>query len=162
MSDLASAETTILRDHVLKPIHWGLYARAHRGYYVPGLSGFGLAVTQRGAGANMSVDVATGSCVLAGNLTTKGTTTNVAIGASDLTLERIDVIYIAANGTITDAAGASAASAPVGESTWQKWETPFPPDMSGIDGLILAEVLVRHGTTSIVTADIRMLGVPVL
>lgn len=162
MTDLASAETTILRDHVLKPLHWGLYARAHRGYYVPGLSGFGLAVTQRGAGANMSVDVATGSCVLAGNLTTKGTITNVSIGASDPALDRIDVLYVATNGTITDAAGVAAASAPTGETTWQKWETPFPPDMSAIDGLILAEILVRHGTTSIVTADIRMLGVPVL
>ena len=110
----------------------------------------------------MSVDVATGSCVLAGNLPTKGTITNVAVGASDAVLERIDVAYVATNGTITIAAGAAAASAPQGETTWQKWETPFPPDMSGTDGLILAEILVRHGTTSIVTADIRMLGVPVL
>jgi hypothetical protein len=110
----------------------------------------------------MSVDVAAGSCVLAGNLTTKVSITNVAIGASDVSLERIDVVYIATNGTITVAGGVAATLAPTGETVWQKWETPYPPDMSAIDGLILAEILVRHGTTSIVTADIRMLGVPVL
>src|SRR3954468_21387692 len=41
----------------------------------------GLTVTQRGAGANMSVDVAAGSAWIAGVLTTLGSTSNQAITA---------------------------------------------------------------------------------
>jgi hypothetical protein len=157
MTDLYAMEITVLRDHILRYCHLAAILRAVKGWYWL----TGLQVIQKGTGANMSVDVATGTCVLAGVLKSISAA-NVAIGAADVTNPRIDLLYIAANGNLTILAGIAKAVKPATETTWQKYEEPYPTDISTTPGLILAEILVRANTSSILNADIRMLGVPIL
>jgi hypothetical protein len=157
MADLYAMEITVLRDHILRYCHLAAILRAVKGWYW--LSG--LQVIQRGAGANMSVDVNAGTCTLAGVLKSIASA-NVAIDASDATNPRIDLLYVAATGTLTILKGTAKVVKPATETTWQKYEEPYPADISTTPGLILAEILVRANTTSILNADIRMLGVPVL
>lgn len=57
-----------------------------------GLNDF--AVSQRGAGANMSVDVATGQCFLQGIFGENGSIKNLAIAAADATNARIDRVVL--------------------------------------------------------------------
>ena len=52
----------------------------------------GLAVTERGTGANQSVDVAAGSCVVDGVEYTETSTVNVALDAADATYARWDLV----------------------------------------------------------------------
>jgi len=52
----------------------------------------GFAVTQCGAGPNMSVDVAPGTCYVGGTKYEKTTTTNVVVPTSDATYPRKDII----------------------------------------------------------------------
>ena len=162
MTDITPMDGTLQRQHILRKIHLDVIWRALRGYYVIWPSGGG-AVTQRAADANMSVDVAAVNFVFNGTYAQIATDpTNVAIDAADPANARIDVIYISDSTTISVAKGTAASVVPVGESTWQKWETPYPVDMYGTDGVILAEVRVAAGATSITNADIRMLGLPVI
>jgi len=127
--------------------------RALHGDFI--INGQEPAISQRGAGANMSVDVGAFKYVLNGTFGEKLTTTNVAIDASDATNPRIDLIYLATGGTITVLKGTAKAVKPTGEPTWQKYEEPYPADLSGTDGIVLAEVLVPAGATTIVDAYIR-------
>ena len=70
----------------------------------------GLAVTQKGAGANQSVDVASGSCYIGSTKYTEGGTVNVALDAAHGTYARWDIItYDASAGNpskVTGTAGA--------------------------------------------------------
>src|ERR1044072_5055184 len=59
----------------------------------------GCAVTQRAAGANMSVDVASGSISLAG-VAAAVSGTNLAIGAAHATYDRIDLVTATTGGTL--------------------------------------------------------------
>lgn len=150
--------TTVLRDHTLRAAHLVALLDALNGNYI--IPGQEPTIIQRGAGANMSVDVGAFKYVLAGVFGEKLTTTNVAIDAADGTNPRIDLLYVTANGTLTILKGTARAAKPVGESTWQKWEEPYPADFSGTSGLILAEIEVPAGATSIINAYIRNLVVP--
>ena len=158
MADLYAMEVTLLRTHILRYCHLAAILRAMKGWYWL----TGLQVIQRGAGANMSVDVNAGTYVLGGVPGAKTTTTNVPIDASDATNPRIDLLYVAASGVLTILKGTARAVKPVGETAWQLYEEPYPADISATPGLIIAEILVRANTTSILNADIRMLGIPVL
>ena len=62
------------------------------------------AVSQRAAGANMSVDVTAGR-VNVGNTVAVVTATNVAISAADATLYRIDAVVVDSSGTVSVIAG---------------------------------------------------------
>lgn len=155
-----SLRTTLLRDQVLRYAHFCAVLDALAGTYV--IPGQEPTIIQRGAGANMSVDVGTFKYVLLGVFGEKLTTANVAIGAAHATLPRIDLLYVAANGTLTILPGVARAEKPTGESTWQKWEEPYPADFSGTSGLILAEIEVPAAVTSIINAYIRNICVPVL
>jgi len=157
MTDMS---TTLLRDHTFRAVHLVAILRALIDYYV--IVGQEPAISQRGAGANMSVDVGALKYVLAGVFGEKLATTNVAIDAADATYPRIDIIYIAAGGTISILKGTARAVKPTAESTWQKYEEPYPADISGTAGLVLAEVCVRAATSSIVNSDIRNCCVPKL
>lgn len=150
---MTSMTDTLLRDHTFRAVHLVAILRALQGYYV--IPGQEPAISQRGAGANMSVDVGAFKYVLAGTFGEKLTTTNVVIGAADATKPRIDIIYVNGSGTVSVLAGTAKAVKPVGESTWQKWEEPYPADISGTPGLILAEVEVPAAATSIINAYIR-------
>lgn len=150
---MASQETTVLRDHTYRACHRLAMLRALHGDFI--INGQEPAISQRGAGANMSVDVGAFKYVLNGTFGEKLTTTNVAIDASDATNPRIDLIYLATGGTITVLKGTAKAVKPTGETTWQKYEEPYPADLSGTAGIVLAEVLVPAGATTIVDAYIR-------
>jgi hypothetical protein len=155
---MASMRSTLLRDHTFRAMHLVALLDALNGYYV--IPGQEPAISQRGAGANMSIDVGAFRYLLAGVLGEKLTTTNVVIGASDGANPRIDSLYVAANGTLTILAGTARAAKPVGEATWQKWEEPYPADFSATAGLLLAEIEVPAGATSIIDAYIRNCCLP--
>lgn len=157
---MASMRTTLLRDHTLRACHLVALLDAMNGYYV--IPGQEPAISQRGAGANMSIDVGAFKYVLAGVFGEKTSTTNVVIDASDATNPRIDLLYVAANGTLTILKGTPKVVKPVGETTWQKYEEPYPADFSATSGLILAEIVVPAGATSIVNAYIANRCVPLL
>lgn len=157
---MTGMRTTVGRDHTFRAAHLVAILDALNGYYV--IPGQEPTVIQRGAGANMSVDVSAFKYVLAGVFGEKLTTTNVAIGAADATNPRIDLLYVAANGTLTILPGVARAAKPVGESVWQKWEEPYPADFSATAGLILAEIEVPAAVTSIINAYIRNCCVPLL
>src|SRR3990170_3816432 len=85
----------------------------------------GLAVSQRGAGANMSVDVASGKARVDGTIRTFASVTNVAI---------------------------TAAADPIG-ATMRQAATPAPPEPVAGD-VVLAEVWVPANDTTIENAQI--------
>lgn len=152
--------TTLLRDTTFRYAHLCALLDALAGTYV--IPGQEPVISQRGAGANMSIDIGAFKYVLIGIFGEKLSTTNVAIGAADATNPRIDLLYVASNGTLTILAGSARAIKPTNETTWTKYEEPYPADFSGTSGLILAEILVPPGVTSIVNAYIRNICVPVL
>jgi len=111
----------------------------------------GLAVSQRSAGANMSVDVAVGSYLWAGTTVTKASVSNVIITAADGSNPRYDVIYANSSGTIGVTTGTAASS-------------PAVPDLAA-SSIALAVVAVAAGVTSIVNAnitDLRLVFQPVV
>lgn len=124
------------------------------------IAGTDLAVTQRGAGANMSVDVAAGRCVVTGTDATgqgkylcwSDAVTNVTIATAPGTgLSRIDLIVAQVrdgnqnagpnNDWIITAIAGTASSSP---------SAPSAPPSS----FVLAHVAVGANVTSIVTANI--------
>ena len=159
MANILSMETTVAQAHVLKQLHEIVKLRTLEGYYVKYASG-GY-VSQRAAGANMSVDVDPITYYLAGVPYVVAAVVNKALGASNATMPRIDILYYNSSGTISIAAGTPAAKYPSTEAVWQKLQNPVTADMSGVPGLILAEIYVAAGATAIHDADIRMLGAPV-
>ena len=60
----------------------------------------GCVISQRGAGANMSVDVAAGS-VLVGNVAASVAAVNEAIAAADATYDRIDAVVADSTGAVS-------------------------------------------------------------
>ena len=157
---MSSMRTTLLRDHTFRAAHLVALLDALNGYYV--IPGQEPAITEKGAGANMSVDVGAFKYVLAGVFGEKLTTTNATIDAADGTNPRIDLLYVAANGTLTILKGTARAVKPTGETTWQKYEEPYPADFSATPGLILAEIVVPNGVSTILNAYIRNCCVPLL
>ena len=101
----------------------------------------GLAVSERGAGANMSVDVASGSCFVDDTKYTESSTTNVVISAAHATLARKDII------TYDTSAGNPAAVTGTAAST------PVPPDIPSGD-ILLALVNVPAADTAITNSQI--------
>ena len=101
----------------------------------------GLAVTEKGTGADMSVDVALGKAFVDGITYTESGTTNVVITAADATHPRKDlIVYDTATSAPIAIAGSPAA-------------TPQPPDITAND-ILLALVYVAANDTSILDAEI--------
>jgi hypothetical protein len=140
----------MLRDETSHAVILTAPWRAFQGYYVIS----GGAVTQRGAGANMSVDVAAIGYALAGVYGSKAITTNVVIDAADATNDRLDVLYINSGGTLAILKGTARAIKPVGATDWHKFEEPYPADFSATAGLPLALIYIPAGATSILNANI--------
>jgi len=107
----------------------------------------GLDVTEKGAGANMSVDVAAGRWVALGVPRRKAATTNVVIDAADGTNPRLDLIYADDAGDILELAGTPAAF-------------PIPPTLPA-DAIALAYVSIPANDTTIEDAQISDLRVHV-
>lgn len=101
----------------------------------------GLAVSERGAGANMSVDVALGDCRVGGTNYSEAGVTNVVITAAHATLNRRDIIVYDTSGGIPAVVDGTAAS------------EPYPPDIPSGD-ILLATIYVDAAVTTIVNADI--------
>jgi len=152
-------KATILRTHTWRQAHIDALIDAVSGYGV--IPGEEPTISQRGAGANMSIDVSAFSYLLAWVAGKKTSTSNVAIDAAGATNPRIDLLYLATNGTLTILKGTARAVKPTGESTWQKYEEPYPADSSTTAGILLAEILVPAGATTILDAYIRNIAVPI-
>lgn len=103
----------------------------------------GLAVSQRGAGANMSVDVATGTAVINDTGVSKVSITNVAITAAHATYDRYDLIVINSSGTISVVDGTAAAVSYANDY-----------DLESNNAILLAEVYVPATDTTIEDAQI--------
>ena len=101
----------------------------------------GLTVSENGAGADMSVDVAAGNCMISGTKYTESSVTNLAISAADATYDRKDlVVYDSSTGDPAVVTGTAAA-------------TPIPPDIP-LGDILLAIVDVAAGVTQILDIDI--------
>jgi len=101
----------------------------------------GLDVSERGAGVNMSVDVATGSVVIAGTTYTESSIVNLAISAADATHARKDlVVYDVATTNPLIVTGTPATP-------------PTPPDITTGD-ILLAIVNVAANETEITNSEI--------
>ena len=113
----------------------------------------GLGVSQRGAGANMSVDVALGEAKISNLRESQAGTTNVVIAASHATLERKDLITYDASANTpavikgTDHAGSEA-------------DPTYPPDIPSGD-ILLGIVKVDAAATLITDGDITDCGITV-
>lgn len=102
----------------------------------------GLAVTERGAGQNMSVDVASGTARIDDVEYVEASTVNVVITAADATHPRKDIIiYDAATTNPTVVTGTPAAE-------------PIPPDITSGD-ILLAIVNITANDTTIANTDIE-------
>lgn len=123
-----------------------------------------LAVSQRGAGANMSVDVATGKALISvttallnPNYTlkpwlTNDATLNVAVPAADLTNPRIDRIVAKFDPSVDpNAAASNIVSIELVEGA--PAASPSAPSTPS-NAISLATVAVAAGATSIITANI--------
>lgn len=100
----------------------------------------GLIVSQRAAGANMSVDVSTGTYTANKVENTKASVTNLTIAAADPTNPRIDIVLAHSNGSLTVVSGTPAAS-------------PTQPNRPA-GTLVLARVEVDAGVATIVNSKI--------
>ena len=85
------------RGEYAEPAHVNNLAVHSRGWGVFS----GLAVSEKGAGADMSVDVGAGTVYIIGVDVVKGATTNVAITAAHATYTRYDLVVINSSGTIS-------------------------------------------------------------
>jgi hypothetical protein len=117
-----------------------------------------LAVSERGAGANMSVDIAAGVCWVRGDDADdqptyrcfNDATVNLAVTAADATNDRIDLVVAevrdaAFSGVSTDWRLRVVTGTPAGSPS-----APSTPD----NAIVLAEVLVEANATEVEDADI--------
>ena len=101
----------------------------------------GLTVSEHSTGADMSVDVAAGSCTISGTKYTESAITNLAISAADATHDRKDlVVYDSSTGDPAVITGTAASP-------------PVPPDIPA-GNILLAIVNVGAGVTQITNTDI--------
>lgn len=108
-----------------------------------------FAVAQRAAGANMSVDVATGRTFVRGHWGESTTLKNLAISAAHATLARIDRVILRADFTnnrieldVLTGTAAASPSAPALTQSTAMWE------------ISLAQIAVAAAAASVVTANI--------
>ena len=104
---------------------------------------FDLTVSERGAGANMSVDVAAGVAWINGTNVTKSSTTNVVITAAHASYDRYDLVIINSSGTISVIDGTAAATSYANDY-----------DLETNNAILLAEVYVPATDTTIEDAQI--------
>lgn len=129
----------VSRGDPIEPIYLNNLRVAAHGWGVVS----GLAVSQRGAGANMSVDVASGDAWINGTKITKSSTTNVAITAAHATYDRYDLVVINSSGTISVIDGTAAATSYANDY-----------DLETNNAILLAEVYVPATDTTIEDAQI--------
>ena len=110
----------------------------------------GLAVSQRAAGANMSVDVALGRAYISATAYTEASAVNLAIDAAHATLHRKDLITYdptTSNPVVTKGTNHTGGTS----------DPIYPPDIPAGD-ILLAIVDVDAAVSSILNSDIHVLG----
>lgn len=117
-------------------------------------SGWGASV---GSG-DWDVDIASGDGVVEESSVSTSSTATVTLSSSDSD-PRKDVIYINSSGTVQSLEGTAASAEPSGETQADTY-TPAPPDASGITGVVVAEVWVGGGASSLSSGDIRDRRIP--
>ena len=129
----------VSRGDPIEPAYLNNLRQCARGWGVVS----GLAVSQRGAGANMSVDVAAGYAIINNVEAVKGSTTNVAITAAHASYVRYDLVVINSSGTISVIDGTAAATSYANDY-----------DLETNNAILLAEVYVPATDTTIEDAQI--------
>jgi hypothetical protein len=123
----------------------------------------GLAVSERGAGANMSVDVSVGSAIVEGANTDQGkylakiagaTSFNVPLDAADVSNPRIDELYVVVQDDGYDSSGNVVPRLAVRDGTPASSPSAPGPDGAWDAYLLLATVAVAANETQIEDADI--------
>lgn len=105
--------------------------------------------------AGMSVDVALGVGYVGSSKKETTETTNVAIAAADSTKARRDIIiWDTSEGALAAVTGTAEAILPYGETDFKKMSHPAPPDIPADDDILIAQVYIAAGTSSIVAANI--------
>lgn len=113
-------------------------------------SDFDLKVTQRAAGANMTVDISAGRAIAKNTYLMAGiSNTNVAVSAAHGTLPRIDRVLMTDTGSVHVLAGTPTASATLDNMLGA--ETNF----SAATDLLLADLLIPAASTSVINSRIR-------
>lgn len=153
MADISPTYKTITRGYMSQALYFGSTSRAHNGYAVVQ----GGQVKQRAAGANMSVDFDEVDFVLAGRLKNLAAG-NQSIDAADPTNPRMDIVYLNSSGAMAISKGTAAVIKPVGETTWQEYEEPYPADLKAVVGVPLALVHIGAGVTTITDTNILMIA----
>jgi hypothetical protein len=133
------AAKIVSRGDPIEPIYLNNLRVAARGWGVVS----GLAVSQRGAGANMSVDIATGEAWINGTTVTKGSITNVVITAAHASYDRYDLVVINSSGEISVIDGTAAATSYANDY-----------DLQANNAILLSEVYVPATDTTIEDAQI--------
>lgn len=117
------------------------------------VSGLGVSVS-----TGLTLSVASGTATVgqsSGSVDTVslGSSTTITLDAADSTNPRKDTIYIDTAGTVQKETGTAEAADPSGNTRFNTFQ-PEPPEPS-TDGVILAEVWVGAGVSSLTSADIR-------
>ncbi|MCK5012766.1 MAG: hypothetical protein KAS66_03020 [Candidatus Omnitrophica bacterium] len=129
----------VSRGDPIEPIYLNNLRVAAKGWGVVS----GLAVSQKGAGADMSVDVAVGVAWVSGTEVTKSSITNVAITAAHASYVRYDLVVLNSSGIISVIDGVAAATSYANDY-----------DLDTNNAILLAEVEVPATDTTIENAQI--------
>jgi hypothetical protein len=123
----------------------------------------GLAVSERGAGANISVDVSVGSAIVEGANTDQGkylakiagaTSFNVPLDAADVSNPRIDEVYVVVQDDGYDSSGNVVPRLAVRDGTPASSPSAPGPDGAWDAYLLLASIAIAANETQIEDADI--------
>lgn len=128
--------------------------KAREGYFVR--SGLSVSINTGTLGQSDTLQVATGDFVWGGTEQAKGATEDVQIDAADPDNPRKDVVYISASSGTASVAKGTAESTPAdqpGASRFEYYE-PEPDELYGTEAVVLAEVWVPAGNSSITDSDL--------
>lgn len=159
------ATTTPIDAAALAALEQRVAAYVADGQHAPGVEGYeDFRVKQRGAGANMSVDVGVASTRMGARITStasspnryefNGAQLNATIAAADATNPRIDVVYLASpasKDSVVPTVGVATGTATAGATLSNRTGTASVP----AGAMILADVLIDAAAATIVTAKIR-------
>lgn len=125
--------------------------KARRGFSVA--SGCAVSVNTGTLGATDTISISSGRIWFGGS-SVDVTSQNTGIDASDPDLPRKDVVYLDNTGTVQVAKGTASATPSEQAASRFEYYTPEPPDLNGTDAVVLAEIWVQGGSSSITSGDI--------
>jgi len=103
----------------------------------------------------MTVEIAAGTGYVADSAKVTGSSTTKTIEAAHATKHRRDIIiYDTSESALAVVKGTAEAILPHGETDFKKMTHPKPPDLPASTDILIAQIYVAAGTSSITTADI--------